>query len=265
MTLAPILMYHAVGRARDGRFRRWVVSPSLLAEHLAALRESDYEFVGLTEWASQKQVLSPLVVLTFDDGYADFAEQALPVLDSYGASATVYVVTGYIGGQARWLPYEDERARPIMTWNDLQSIGRLGIEVGSHGHRHIELDAVPPAVAEADVQGSRDVLTEEGFSANSFCYPFGYVNRRVRGIVARAGFDTACVVGRGLADSQHDLLRLRRLEVNHRTTPEALLQRFEGPAVQASARFRQAAQPTWRLTRRLRSVVRRTVQVETRQ
>jgi len=255
MTLVPVLMYHAVGRPRDERFRPWVVSPSLLAEHLAALRESGYDLVGLTEWAGRPHVRNR-AVLTFDDGYSDFREQALPVLAAHGARATVYVVTGYVGRQARWLPFPAERTRPIMSWDDLRAIHGSGMEIGSHGHRHVELDAVSRSVAATDIRRSRDELRDRGFAPSSFCYPFGYADRAVRAIVARAGFTSACVVGRGLADSEHDFLRVRRLAIDHRTTPEALIRRFSGPAVPPAARLRETAQPAWRLARQLRSAVR---------
>jgi peptidoglycan/xylan/chitin deacetylase (PgdA/CDA1 family) len=258
MTLVPVLMYHSVGQPRDERFRHWVVSPSLLADQLSCLAESGYELIGLTEWAGRRDG-AKCAVLTFDDGYADFTEHALPVLTSLRARATVYVVTGYVGGQARWLPFPAERARPIMTWDDLRAVEHCGVEIGSHGHHHIELDAVPPGIAENDVRESREALTRRGFSPRSFCYPYGYANRQVREIVAAAGFTTACIVGRGLADSEQDPLRVRRVAVGHRTTPETLLRRFHGPAVPAAARLREAAQPTWRLTRRLRSIARTSV------
>lgn len=255
MTLVPILTYHAVGQPLDERFRPWVVPPSLLAEHMACMQESGYELIGLTEWAGRKDDRK-CAVLTFDDGYADFIEHAQPVLAARRARATVYVVTGYVGGQARWLPFKAERRRPIMTWDDLRNLQSDGIEIGSHGDRHIELDAIPPSVAENDVQRSRDALRQEGFSPRSFCYPFGYANRKVRDIVARAGFTTACVVGRGLANSEHDMLRVRRLFIDQNVTAEELLRRFDGPAIRPAARLREAAQPTWRLARRARSVAR---------
>jgi peptidoglycan/xylan/chitin deacetylase (PgdA/CDA1 family) len=255
MTLVPVLMYHAVGRPRDERFRPWVVSPSLLAEQLAALRESAYDLVGLTEWTSRPHARN-CAVLTFDDGYSDFIEHALPILTSHGARATVYVVTAYVGGQARWLPFRGERARPIMAWDDLRTIRNCGMEVGSHGHQHIELDTAPRSVAASEVRRSRDELKEQGFLPSSFCYPFGYADRGVRDIVAQAGFTNACVVGRGLADSEQDFLRVRRLPVDHRTTPEALIRRLQGPAVPATARLREVAQPAWRAARYMRSTVR---------
>jgi peptidoglycan/xylan/chitin deacetylase (PgdA/CDA1 family) len=251
----PVLMYHAVGRPRDRRFARWVVSPSLLAEQLAALREAGYELIGLSEWARRSAVAGRYAVLTFDDGYADFAERALPVLLSYAASATAYIVTGYVGATARWLPFREECARPTMTWDDLHAIAASGIEIGSHGHRHIELDAVRAEVAEKDVLDSLHSLSLQGFSPRSFCYPFGYSSRRVRNIIASANFETACIVGRGLANPAQDMLQVRRLEVHCHTTPEMLLRRFEAPAVSVNARLKDAAQPAWRLTRRLRSTI----------
>ncbi len=261
MTLTPVLMYHAIGKPLDRRFSSWVISPSLLAEHLAFLHESGYELVGLSEWA-REPTQRKYAVLTFDDGYADFIEHALPLLAAYRARATAYVVTGYIGGTAQWLPFDGERRRPLMTWEDLGSAASYGIEIGSHGHRHIELDTVSPAVAQADVQISHAALTRHGFRPESFCYPFGYANRTVCDIVAGAGFSNACVVGRGLADPRQDMLRVRRLAIDHRTSTGALRDRLQGPAVSPTAKLREAAQPAWRLARRLGSVARRPMEAE---
>jgi peptidoglycan/xylan/chitin deacetylase (PgdA/CDA1 family) len=261
MTLTPVLMYHAIGRPLESRFRPWVVSPALLAEHLALLCESGYELVGLSEWARQPTGRK-YAVLTFDDGYADFMEHALPLLTAFQARATAYIVTGYVGGRAQWLPFDLERRRPTMTWDDLRTAAGCGVEIGSHGHRHIELDTVPPAAAEADVQASYAALAEQGLRPESFCYPFGYANRTVRDIVGRAGFSNACVVGRGLADSGQDLLRVRRLAIDHRTSIEALRDRLQGPAVLPAAKLREASQPAWRLARVLRSNVHRPVKAE---
>jgi peptidoglycan/xylan/chitin deacetylase (PgdA/CDA1 family) len=255
MTPTPVLMYHAVGRPLDRRFRRWVVSPSLLAEHLSALTEAGYGLVGLTEWAHREEQ-RPCAVLTFDDGYADFAENALPVLAAHRARATQYVVTAHVGGTASWLPFDAERNRPLMSWADLRLISQSGIEIGSHGHRHIELDVVSPAIAKDDVARSVAALRHHGFAPQSFCYPFGYASRRTRDLVAAAGFSTSCIVGRGLAQPGRDLLRVRRLVIDDRTSPEALLRRMTGAALPPAAMVRAAAQPAWRVARRARTIAR---------
>jgi peptidoglycan/xylan/chitin deacetylase (PgdA/CDA1 family) len=257
MASTPVLMYHSVGRSFERRFRPWVVSPSLLAEHLTALAEAGYELVGMTEWASQTEE-HKCAVLTFDDGYADFIANALPILTAHRARATAYVVTAYIGDTARWLPFDHEQLRPLMSWEDLHTIEDRGVEVGSHGHRHLELDAVSPRVAEDDILRSLAALQRNGFSPQSFCYPFGYASRGTRDMVARAGFRTSCIVGRGLAERSGDLLRVRRLAMDFRTSPEALLRQVNGPTLPPAAALRAAAQPAWRVTRRARSLTRRT-------
>jgi peptidoglycan/xylan/chitin deacetylase (PgdA/CDA1 family) len=255
MTPTPVLMYHSVGRPLDQRFRRWVVSPSLLAEHLAALTESGHELAGVTEWAGHEEQRK-CAVLTFDDGYADFAENALPVLGAYQARATVYVVTAYVGSRAHWLFSDDERNPPLMSWEDLRLVKESGIEIGSHSHRHLELDAVSCRIAKGDVLRSIAVLSHNGFAPQSFSYPFGYASRRTRDIVARAGFSTACIVGRGLAQPGRDPLRVRRLVIDHRTSPEALLRRINGAALPPASMLRAAAQPAWRVARRARTIAR---------
>ena len=260
----PVLMYHAIGQPLEKAFRPWVISPSLLAEQLMALAEAGYELLGMTEWAS-RQEQGKCVVLTFDDGYADFIENALPVLSAYRARATAYVVTAYVGTRAHWLPFDLERQRPLMSWEDLQGINKSGIEIGSHGHRHLELDVVPSGIAHDDVSQSAAALRENGFSPQSFCYPFGYSSRRTRDIVARAGFSTSCIVGRGLAEPGSDLLCVRRLFVDHRTSPEALMRRINGPAFPLAARLRAAAQPAWRIVRRGRANARRAMKAGTAQ
>ena len=46
------------------------------------------------------------VLLTFDDGFADFYTEALPLLQQYSFVATLYVTTAFINGTSRWLQRE---------------------------------------------------------------------------------------------------------------------------------------------------------------
>lgn len=250
MTLVPVLMYHAVTKARDRRFQRWVIPPTLLTEHLDALAQSGYRLVGMSEWAAGDRT-EPTVVLTFDDGYYDFCEVVVPILLAAGASATVYVVTGLVGEQATWLPFSGERTRPLMSWDDCRQVAARGIEVGSHSHRHAQLDIASPSSAWTDICASRDALRARGLSPRSFCYPYGYWTRAVRALVGRAGFTTACIVGHGLFDSESDHLSVRRLAVDAGLSPEALLARVRGSEQTVGSRAREQLQPAWRAVRRL--------------
>ncbi len=124
-----------------------------------------------------------LVGLTFDDGYTDFARHALPVLQRFGFGATVFVIAGRLGGDNAWDP-EGPR-KPLMSAGQVRDLAQAGIEIGSHGLRHIRLPAAQHALAE-EVGGSRRILQEiTGEPVGGFCYPYGDLDAeavaRVRG------------------------------------------------------------------------------------
>jgi peptidoglycan/xylan/chitin deacetylase (PgdA/CDA1 family) len=71
------------------------------------------------------------VVLTFDDGFADFYLAALPVLGRCGFPATLYVATAFVNETSRWLDREGEAGRPMLNWQQLREISARGIECGA--------------------------------------------------------------------------------------------------------------------------------------
>src|SRR5438046_2460854 len=113
----PVLMYHSISCHYTRYFRQFTVSPTLFRQHMAYLSQHAYEPITVTQFVSSlAQGVSALperpVVLTFDDGFADFFLDALPVLKRYGFSATLYISTAYIGQTSRWLQRERETSRP---------------------------------------------------------------------------------------------------------------------------------------------------------
>src|SRR5581483_7158340 len=107
--------------------------------------------------------------------------------------------TAYVGETSRWLHRVGEGRRPVMTWEQLGEIAQAGIELGAHGHDHVQLDTVPRAQAAADIERSRRLLFEMTGSAASFAYPHGYHSKPVRRAVERSGFGSACAVADRLA------------------------------------------------------------------
>jgi peptidoglycan/xylan/chitin deacetylase (PgdA/CDA1 family) len=134
-----------------------------------------------------------LVGLTFDDGCRDFAAYAMPALERYGCTATVFIVAGPLGRHHGW----DERGPryPRMTANQVRQLAQAGIEIGSHGLHHISLSTAGPAVLDAEVRGSRALLRElTGQDVAGFCYPYGHVSAGALVAVRSAGYDYACAV-----------------------------------------------------------------------
>ena len=260
MLLLPVLTYHAVGPPLDPSFAPFTVSKAQLSEQMAALREAGYRLMSLTAalQAYDALALAPrdaidgtrYVALTFDDGYTDFAEAALPVLQEHKASATLFVVTDLVGRRATWLPFAKEQERPLLSWSDLEELAQHDIEIGSHGCRHLELDVIPLETARDEIERSRSEIGAHLPSPTCFAYPFGYHSARVRHLVASAGYSAACEVGRGLYPPAADRLRIRRLLIQPDCTPDALVRRLTGPIQLPADRIRELARPIWREVRR---------------
>ena len=120
----PIFMYHSISNPASSGFRPCTVSQEAFDKHLSCLEQYHYTSVTVTQFmeamARGGEGLPPHpVILTFDDGYADFYTAALPVLQHHGFTATLYIATAFVGGTSRWLRYADERSRPMLTWAQL--------------------------------------------------------------------------------------------------------------------------------------------------
>ncbi|MGH7870054.1 MAG: polysaccharide deacetylase family protein [Candidatus Dormibacteraceae bacterium] len=111
---------------------------------------SPYDIKLANWWKSKQPVPEKTVVITFDDGFADFYREALPLLQNYRYTATLYVATGFVGGTSRWLGSCGEGDRPMLTWSTLREIAALGIEIGANTHTHPELDRLAPQKVERE-------------------------------------------------------------------------------------------------------------------
>jgi peptidoglycan/xylan/chitin deacetylase (PgdA/CDA1 family) len=221
--LLPILQYHHVGVRRQPRGHRTLwVSRRRFEEQMDILARENYRCIALRDalalLAATEAPPRRAAVLTFDDGYENFHEHAWPVLKRYGFQATVFVVTGEIGGVNRW--DADGRA-PLMDWTALREISEQGIEVGSHTVSHPRLTEISADEARRELAASRQVLEQNlGAPVLTLAYPFGDWNLQVEALARRAGYRLACSITRGNRHTPSDLLRLKRVPVDEFTGPE---------------------------------------------
>jgi peptidoglycan/xylan/chitin deacetylase (PgdA/CDA1 family) len=223
----PILMYHSIADHAAPKFRPFVVSPALFADHMAYLRRAGYTSLTVTQFVNAREQLERMgeriVVITFDDGFADFYSAALPVLKDCGFIATLYVATAFVGGTSNWLWREGEDQRPMLTWEQLAEISARGIECGAHSQRHPQLDLLAPATAQEEIVGSKRILEDRlGKAVLSFAYPFGYHNAAVRRQVRAAGYTSACAVAYRMSSMTDDPFMLGRLLIDGDTSVETL-------------------------------------------
>ncbi len=195
LRLPPVLMYHSVSPSGLPDPHRLRVHPQRLERHLRLLRRLGLRGVSLAELlAAHEQGRSRgLVGLTFDDGYTDFLEHAVPVLARHGMTGTLYVVAGRLGGHNAW----DEGPRlDLVDVDGVRAVATAGHEVGSHTLTHVRLAGADPAVLVEEVVGSKRALEQVlGSGIAGFCYPWGSSDRAAAEAVRAAGYDHACVTG----------------------------------------------------------------------
>jgi len=213
----PVLCYHGVGESSSRELARWQVSPACLDEQLAYLRETGFQPVACSEFASWLEDTVPVaaprrpVVVTFDDAFTDFAV-AHEILARHRVPATLFVPTAHVSGRASWFRSPGARSARILSWEALADLHEQGIEIGSHGHRHLRLDEIPLGTVRDEVALSRQLLEDKlGTEVKGFAYPFGCHDRNVVRVVAEAGFSYACAVRNMLSGTDEAPFAIARI------------------------------------------------------
>ena len=252
----PILMYHSISEQASAKFRRFAVAPKLFHEHMAYLHQQNYTPLTVTQLIQARtQGESSLperpIVLTFDDGFADFFTQALPVLQEFSFPATLYIVTACIGGTSRWLQHEGEADRLILSWEQIATISAAGIECGGHTQTHPQLDTLSRAQARKEIVQCKRILEDRlGQKIESFAYPFGYHTATTQELVREAGYTSACAVKYEMSSQTDNPFSLARLIVSADTSVQGLAALLKQETPSMTAFYKRAATPAWRLARR---------------
>ncbi|MEU7281924.1 polysaccharide deacetylase family protein [Streptomyces sp. NPDC045431] len=190
-----IAMYHSIDDTTDDPYQV-TVSPARLDRQLRWLRDRGLRGVGVRQlllYAARHGDTRGLVGLTFDDGYADFLEHAVPILRRHDCTATVFVLPGRLGGDNAWDPRGPRK--PLLTEAGIRRCAAAGMEVASHGLRHVSLTSARDAVVREEVAGSRELLrTITGRAPEGFCYPYGHLDVRVAAAVREAGYAYGCAI-----------------------------------------------------------------------
>ncbi len=132
------------------------------------------------------------VVITFDDGTADFADVAVPILERWNLPSTLYLATAFID-EGRDFPHE---GRPL-SWSAIQDVHATGnVTVGSHTHTHALLDRLPPGEIDAEFDRADDLIAAHTDSRpRHFAYPKAVAGSSLADAAARIRYRSAAVAG----------------------------------------------------------------------
>ena len=132
-----------------------------------------YRLCSMKEYMENPATLrANLIVCTFDDGYDGVLRNALPIMDKYKFSATVYVCTEYFGKLNDW-NYKDRKKRRHLTINELLWMQSKGWEIGSHGINHQSLLRLSDEEVVFQLAESKKILEDIFGPITTYAYPYG--------------------------------------------------------------------------------------------
>ncbi|QOL27216.1 polysaccharide deacetylase family protein [Thalassotalea sp. LPB0316] len=169
---AVILQYHHVSTQTP---KITSIAPEQFSKHLALLQEKQYQVVSLpdlmTKVAAGQNVVNH-VAITFDDGYNNLLEHAIPELEKYGFAYTIFINPQVV----------DQKSASSLTWAELKALTKRGATIANHGLTHDSLARIPTgtSIAEWVKQKGDEILAaqakiaqETGQDYRLFAYPYG--------------------------------------------------------------------------------------------
>lgn len=206
----PVLMYHKVDAVvpNEAVGRDLTVEPAAFAAQLAYLRKHRIRTITAAELAgavTRGERPRDVVVLTFDDGYADAATTALPILREYGARATFYVSSGFVGTPRH------------LTWRQMREMRAAGMEVACHGTDHLDLSTLDRAGQLREAAGCTKRFAHYlgGAAPTTYAYPAGKYDATTLTIMRELGIRAAFTEHPGNVSDLTHPFELPRRRVRH--------------------------------------------------
>ncbi len=192
-SLPGVLAYHKVTRFEFGG--NWM-TPSRFASQLDALIDGGYRFIGeeaFLETIYGSRTGSPKeVLLTFDDGYQELIEYAVPQLERRSIPALIFIVSSFAGLENRWELDWPGRRFTHMSWDEAADLAGRGFSFGSHTRTHRDLSRLTlEEVREELVLSRSEIEIKLGLTVESLSYPFGRLNRVIAEEASLAGYRAA--------------------------------------------------------------------------
>jgi peptidoglycan/xylan/chitin deacetylase (PgdA/CDA1 family) len=207
--MRAILTYHSI----DASGSPVSCHPDVFRSHVRWMASGRVRVVTLDSLVALPDS-ADAVAVTFDDGFVNFRDVALPLLHAHGLPSTVFVVADHTGRTNAWRGTADRGipVLPLLDWAAIAALPERGVAIGSHGRTHRELTALGPAALDEEVAGSASVIARHtGVHPTTFAYPYGAIDRHAAAAVA-AHYRYGCTTEFRVLDARARASELPRLD-----------------------------------------------------
>ncbi len=211
----PILMYHYISAPPEDadKYRLDLsVTPDDFRAQMAYLAENGYETIDLYDLSlaitAKKELPDKPVVITLDDGYKDNYENAFPILQEFGHTATFFVVTEFI----------DKGFDDYITWQMVEEMSAAGMRIEPHSKTHADLSGQERDYIIYEVLGSQETIAAHiGYTPRYFCYPGGRYDDTTLEVISELDFWGAVTTAGGQWHGFDDRFEWSRLRMRNTT------------------------------------------------
>ena len=199
----PVLLYHHV-LLENINNSRYAVDLKQFKAELGYLSDQGYQTITVAQLVEAVNVGRPLpdkpIVITFDDGNQDVYENAFPAMQALDFTATVYLIAAETGFRGR------------LKKEMIQEMADAGWEYGSHSMTHADLRNTRNEIEEVCTSRTR-LIEELGVEIQTFAYPFGVTNDRIKQLVRDCGYTSGAGLGIWITQSPVGIYYFNRREV----------------------------------------------------
>ena len=247
----PVLLYHSVTAAAftDDPFSVPVDDFHRDMEEVVRTGRTPMLASKYAAWClDERRAPTRPVLVTFDDGFVNYADRALPVLRELDLPSTIFITTGWIGRE-RML--SEDRIRQLASLRDTG--GAPLVEIGAHSVTHPHLDLLSHRAAKRRMLDSRRRLEDAtGGEVASMAYPHGSNSSRTRRIARESGYRSAYAVKNAISHPRDDPFAIARFTVHAGVTRGQVRAVLEGEGAPRSWSGDRLRTRAFRAVRRLR-------------
>ncbi len=199
------LMYH---RFEENKYPSTNIKLKDFQEHIKIIEKNNINFINPKNFENElkNNKFNRKILLTIDDGFSSFYENAWPILKEKKIPFILFVSTREVG------------ANNYMTWDQIKEIDKEDfVEIGNHSHTHEYLADESNKLIKDDIAKSISIFKKNlGKNSEFFSYPFGEYSNDFKSIIRDFGFKYAFGQHSGVIDETKDFYELPRYPINEK-------------------------------------------------